>query len=271
MEMSISEIIAYCGGSSIVISAIVGFLAQKVSDWGNEKWRLGTESKLKTLENKLSEKTSILNNLIDVQKSSYNFSQERRIKAIEDVWNLICEFNFKFPKSIITVYSIYTEQEIERLINSNKDSVNWDKISSGLSEINNEKFIEFYSELQRKISYNRPFLGEKLYYSFFAFTLFYSRLIFIAEVSLNRKELIYWNKDKTIIKLLKEHFSDDEYGLIFKNQLQSLNYTIGVLENKIIIEINNVLTGNTASKMSMEHLSEITTFINLRNITEEIT
>ncbi|MEN4761625.1 hypothetical protein ABEG63_14905 [Chryseobacterium sp. C39-AII1] len=83
MEIPYGQIIAWAGGLSVVVSGVAAWIGQLYLSNRTESWRSTTEAKLKILENQLSEKSQILNNLIDVQKSNYTVSQEKRIKSIE--------------------------------------------------------------------------------------------------------------------------------------------------------------------------------------------
>jgi len=257
MEISVEGIVALCGGSSVIISGFVSWVSQLYLNRKNETWRSETETKLKILEYQLSEKSSILNNLIEVQKSNYSFSQERRVKSIEDVWNCVSDFNFYFPVAIIELYRIYSEKEIEKFLNTKPEAKRWNDLIEGLELINNDQFIEFYKDFQKKLAYSRPFLGEQLHYSFYSFNLFYSRIIFLITNGVGRKKITHWKNDKTIQRLFKERFTQEENDNIFKNDYESLNIAINLLEAKIMTDINQVLNGIIATNITKEQIEII--------------
>lgn len=263
MEISLQEILALCGGSTIIISSIVGYVTQRFADWKNEKWRSETEIKLRYIENELSDKSLIFNSLIEAQKNNYGFAHERRLKAIEETWNGICQFNSRFPNSISAIYNKYQEENLGTLLINAEKSEEVKHLLDDINEIDsNDNFITWFDDMQAKLSSNRPFLGEDLYRSLFTLNLFYSRILLHVATNVYNKKLYHWHYDKILLKVLKGYLSEEEFTFLMKNKMTSLSYTIGVLEDRILGQINKVLTGNNATKTSLEHIKEMRDLIN---------
>lgn len=258
MDVSVKEILGICGGASAVISAIVGYFAQRFADKRNERWRGQTETDLKKLEHQFSEKSTIFNRLIDAQQSSYSLAQEKRILAIEEMWQLISQFSFEFPHSISIIYNVLTEDEIANFYDSSKYIHEREELSKDLQNMQNSTFFQYYTELQRKLSQNRPFLGEEIHKSILVTNIFYSRVIMYVERCVRNERLVHWHNDKPTMKILKGFLSQEEYNFVLNNkEKSSIGSTIGLLESKILLSINEVIIGRTATKTAIERFNEI--------------
>ncbi|MDR6404583.1 MULTISPECIES: hypothetical protein [Chryseobacterium] len=256
MEISISEIITICGGASIMISSIVGFLTQRFADRQNEKWRLNTESELKRLESELAQKSSLISNIIDVQKSNYNLSQERRILAIEKVWKLMNDFLFRVPNSFIYVNNLRESEYIEYL--DKKEFLPDTNIKEDIERMDNdEEFVEIFRELRNGLTYERPFLGEDLYYIFHSYYTFVVRVILHNINSVKKNKLTHWQEDSYSVKLISKIASKEDFDYILKNKKSSYNYTLELIEKQIVQQMNLLLSGKSASEYSIKHLEEI--------------
>lgn len=258
MDISFEEILGICGGTSAVISAVVGYFAQRFADKRNERWREQTETNLKKIEHQLSEKSTIFNRLIDAQQSSYSLAQEKRILAIEEMWQLISQFSFEFPHSVSIIYNVLTEDEIANFYNSSKYIHERKELLNELQNMQNSTFFQYYTELQRKLSQNRPFLGEEIHKSILVTNIFYSRVIMYVERCVINERLLHWHNDKPTMKILKDFLSQEEYNFILNNKENgSIGSTIGLLESKILLNINEVITGRAATKTAIERFNEI--------------
>ncbi|KQT20255.1 hypothetical protein ASG31_17655 [Chryseobacterium sp. Leaf404] len=264
MDLTLQQVVGWAGGTSVIISGVAYLIGQLVINNKSEKFRFKTESKLKTLENQLSEKSSFINNMIDVQKSTYGYSQEKRILAIEEVWQLITQFNFEFPYTISIIYNVLTEDEINDLYKSSKQISEREQLLLELKEMQKSTFFDYYKTLQKKLTYHRPFLGKKLHKSILVANIFYSRLIMFVEKCVINEQLVHWHYDKPTMNLLKDYLSTDEYEFIIKcKENGSLSTTIGLLETKILNNIDEIITGNVATISSIEQAKEFEQLINL--------
>ena len=268
MEISFEDVkstgkwlLIVCGGFTIIIPAIITFLAQKLSDYKNEKWRLNTEVKLKNLENELSQKTSLINNMIEVQKSNYSLSQEKRIFYIEEIWGLISELNYILPDCMDVFDN--SDDYLLSLSNFSGSSEEFENIKEELDELDNEEYINSYVRIQKRLSAARPFLGEDLHQTFYTLYVFYTRVFSHLLNGVKAELITHWTQDPRISKVLKDALKDDEYKFINDKRQRNLTYITGILEGKIIEQINLVLSGNVATKTSIEHVKEITELMDL--------
>lgn len=252
MEISIESIIAICGGSSVVISGVVGFFAQRLADRRNEKWRGDTEENLKRLENELTEKSTIFNSLIDVQKSNYGFTQQKRIESIDKCWQTLQHFKLSIPAIVVFIFNFLTEKELHSLFDDDKKQ----KQSNTLKAIVDSDFEEIYKlskDFQNLLFSQRPFLGEKLYFIMQTYSVFIGRSMYVAEKGYLNDNLI-WRHDSSLMVILTTVLSSSEIDFITKQEMNSYRIASEVLENKIINIITDVFSGKVASDDSLEHI-----------------
>ncbi|WP_159473618.1 hypothetical protein [Chryseobacterium sp. 18068] len=276
MEISLEDLksagkwfILICGGLTVVIPAIITFVAQKWSDYKNEKWRLNTEVKLKNLESELSEKTSLINNMIEVQKSNYSLSQEKRINYIEEIWGSISELNYVLPTSMINLFS-RSDDNLKRISSLGESSREFSKAKDEIESTGTDEYIESYISIQKRLTSARPFLGEDLHQRFYVLYMFYTRIFAHFVNGIENKNLNHWSNDKQIIKVLKDALAEDEFKFITDTKHRNLTYITGILEGRIIEEINKVLSGNIATKTSIEHVKEIKELMELSVTTKNV-
>lgn len=260
MEISVGEIITICGGASTIIAGIVGYVAQRLANKQNERWRLTTESELKRLENELSEKSSFLANLIDVQKSSYNFSQDKRISSIEKVWNNLEKVKQKISPTVEFIYNSITAEEINDL-NKEDLSESGRLISRQLRNINYNDFFLESNNFTRVIFSERPFMGENLWLMITLYNKFLERIMYLTQSGQANSTIKHWRHDSAIMEMLKYNFPSEQIVAISKVDVGSYDMICYIFEEKIIDQINDVLSGKVASNNSLEHIKLIKNLI----------
>ncbi|MDR4892287.1 MULTISPECIES: hypothetical protein [unclassified Chryseobacterium] len=261
MDISIEGVVAICGGSSAVISGVVGFAAQRWADKRNNEWRAKTDTELKKLESELSEKTSILNNLINIQKDNYSASHQRRLEAIEKVWVSLESVKCKISPTIAFVYDGITEAEIEDL-NSDNPTKSSIFIINQLKGIDYDSIFIQIQDFKKVIFCERPFLGDDLYVSLNVYTIFLGRIANNTMTGISFKEFKHWHKDEPAINLLTDYFNEKEVQYLKRQTFFSYQLTIEMFESKIIDMIKDIMSGKVASTDSLTHI------INFKKILE---
>lgn len=254
MEVPYGEIIKWAGGSAVICSGIFVWIGQLVIANKIEKWRSFTESKLKILEHQLSEKTSILNNLIELQKSNYSLSQEKRIDAVSKSWIAINDFTFKIPKSIIFIQNALTENEIENYLQENSKN---NRDLKDIDEMNQNAFIETYSVMQNRLSIERPFLGEDLYFLINIYNAFLTRVVIFSLNGIAAGKLKHWQRDKPTVNLLSQVFNSDQMDYLMNNFLMSFDYANKEMEKLILEKYDDLLSGKIASQSTIQHIDDV--------------
>ncbi|WP_394675205.1 hypothetical protein [uncultured Chryseobacterium sp.] len=252
MEISYGEIFGWAGGTVAIISGLANWIGQLVTNRKNESWRGKTETDLKIIENRLSEKSSIINGLIDLQKSNYNFSQERRIKSVEQIWEKLQNVKKEFPSVITTVYNILTRKEIENFNDEvpNKNSIKFLKM---FTELELDSLFASLDDFRQKLFCERPFLGDNLFSLVNIYSVFLGRLLVIIQHGFVNNNYV-WQKDQAIVSILKSALTQKELAFVLQQESNSYNIATEMFESKIILQITDVLSGKVASNNSLEHI-----------------
>ena len=265
MELSIENVITICGGSSVVISSFVSFIAQRWADKKNIIWKAKTNTELKRLENELSEKTSILNNLINIQKDNYSASHQRILLAIEKVWAGLESVKSKISPTIAFVYDSITEAEIENL-NSDNPTKSSIFIINQLKGIDYDSIFKQIQDFKKVLFCERPFLGDNLYVSLNVYTIFLGRIANNTMTGISFKEFKHWHKDEPAINLLSDYFNEKEVEYLKRQTFFSYQLTIEMFESKIIDMIKDIMSGKVASSDSLTHIINFKKILEATNI-----
>ena len=66
----------------------------------------------------------------------------------------------------------------------------------------------------------------------------------------------HWHKDSLIKNLFESTLSADEIKYIYSLKLRSLKITSAFLENKLLNEINKILSGETLSESALDRIKK---------------
>ncbi|MBD3904458.1 hypothetical protein NAL32_07410 [Chryseobacterium sp. Ch-15] len=256
MEITLSEIAALAGGTSVIISGVAYLVGQLVINSRTEKWRSQTESKLKILENQLSEKSNILSNLIDIQRANYSLSQEKRIAAVEDIWKMFNDFLFSLPKSFLYVNSLRVN-EYDGYLERSTFPEDGD-IKNDIKEIEtDQKVVDVFRDYRNKLIYSRPFLGEDLYTSIHSHYIFVVRIFLNTISQVEKNKLKHWQEDSYLKRLVDSALSEEDILVIATDKKNSFNYVLQQMERQILKNMNLLLSGKKASEDSHKHTEEL--------------
>lgn len=265
MEIPYGEIIGWAGGSAVVISGFIAWIGQLYHSNRIEKWRSKTESKLKILENELSEKSHILNSLIDVQKSNYSAGQEKRIGSIEKIWISLEGLKNSISSIIPFLYNGVTAEEIEEL-NSDQLTDSSNLLLKQLKEVDFNSFFSTSIDFNRALFSERPFIGEEVYFSLQSYNFFLGRTMYLLQSGIKKRNVKHWTNDHSTIDLLKSIFPEHQINAIVQSEINSYDMISFLYEDKVIEEINDVLSGKIASNKSLENFKIIQSAISDLNI-----
>lgn len=264
MDLTFEQIIGWAGGTSVVISGIAYLIGQLIIANRTEKFRLETESKIKILENKFSERTNILNNLIDIQRSNYSLSQEKRIAAVEEIWKVANDFMLGLPNSFFYVNNLRMDEYGTYLKNS-KFPENGDIRHDIRTMEDEEKILNSFEIYRNKLIYLRPFLGEDLYFAIHSYYTFVVRVFLNNIKQIENNMLKHWQEDPYAKRLVDKVLSEEDILIIISDKRNSFNYVLQQMERQVLKHMNLLLSGKKASEYSHKHTEEL---INILSETE---
>ncbi len=254
----ILQVIANSVSTSIVL-LIVAFLArnwirkriqsaiQHEYDVKLEKYK----SELKNqndiiIENLKSENMRIQNfqnhsviSMIDIMKITH----EKKIDAIESVWNTIAALNVP---EVINLYDVIGESSHSEFFDNPKVS----RTREGLEALLlSDERLEMISDINKA----RPFIGEHVYSLSIALHRLVIKLGFMYH-KMTRDEEVKWWEDSFAVSLIDKIFNEKELETLHVLPMYKFDYIRKKLETRIISAIDNTLKGKDVSDEVMDRI-----------------
>ncbi|MCM3576416.1 hypothetical protein QNH36_19265 [Mesobacillus sp. AQ2] len=242
-----SKIIVYIlSGSGLVTALITLFKQRTIMKWSNRYQR-----QIESLKGDIHKNNEIMNSSLNIFSQGYNQAQEKRSAAIEEMWDKVLKIRESSSK-IVTFYTLFLPEEY-----NNEENMYLTSLKMHLpSEEELVNFIGSMDELEKK----RPYLGEKLWILFTIYRAFSGRLVIIFKRSVNERNIKRWHQDRGLMQLLEAALTKKEYEEYTRNKLgqhHSLTEAINIIEQKILKEFNNTLSGTYASEESFQQARKI--------------
>jgi len=225
-----ADLIKLIGILVTIILAFFGFLGRALFT----KWKHSLDLEIKSLDSKNLHNERVLSTF----SSTSNISQTKRIEAIEEFWVHVLDIKKCIPSAGHLAYSILSQNELNNFFN-----LQGDLPKSFLQQVPNKESEKIFWDLCGKCEKLRPFLGEKLWLNFQILQGFVGRTRFIFEESINKKSLTFWMDDDFFIRIFPTFLTEDENKLINSNKNSSFQYALEIIEQRLLTEVNNILSG----------------------------
>lgn len=241
-----SKIILYILSSSGLVTAIVTLSKQRTI----LKWSNRYQTRIESLKGDIHKNNEIMKSSLSIYSQGYNQAQEKRLAAIEEMWDNVLKIR-ETSSRIVTFYTIFLPKEY-----NSKENMYLTSLKEQLpTEEELVNFIASMDELEKK----RPYLGEKLWTLFTIYRAFSGRLVLIFRKSVDERNIKQWHQDSGLMQLLEAALTKKEHEEYKINELgqHSLAEAINIIEQKILKEFNNTLTGTYASEESFQQARKI--------------
>src|SRR5688572_7611159 len=136
--MMIQEILLIFGGASAIAIGVSTFIGNLISKRIISKWQLESQKQLELLKGELSKNQSVTNSLLSTHSSGFQSAQEKRISAIEKIWDATLK-TVTFSSTTSLIYRILTEDELKNIHKSN--SIGAKNMLTQLNKLNPEEFM----------------------------------------------------------------------------------------------------------------------------------
>lgn len=253
MNIEPLELIGILGGWSIIITGIIYFVSQKLSDRLNIKWQETSQKRIEKNKNELSQKNELISNLLNFQNTNFNISQEKRLLAIEKIWENINHFKNKTPSSLVFIFNILEENEIEEFLTSKPKNKEVEFMISEMKAFDKYNFFNDSIYNSQEIINLRPYLGEDLWFSYETYNAFLGRFAYkIHEDVRVHKKLRHWHHDSSIMAILKNYLSENEMYYLEENKMNSFKIALNLLDSKMLYQMNHIISGKLASENALD-------------------
>lgn len=205
-----------------------------------EALRLQHNQALEILREARAEREAFRSLTFSTLTSIHSATLERRIKAIEVLWQSIQEIRHTTPPYIYIA-----------------DMIGYDKAKFGPnlhSYFKNAKLIEVLApglKMTEQVLKSRPFLGDRLFALFQATQAVIGRATSTTISSYQKNAIRLWYEEPETLELLSTVLSTDELHIFQSRNQLKLDWLIRQLEAKIIQEIQDELSGKIAAEESL--------------------
>ncbi|MHB8276916.1 MAG: hypothetical protein ACYDIA_04600 [Candidatus Humimicrobiaceae bacterium] len=235
---------AAVGGWAVITFAFAEWIGARIAQRLNLKWTKEKEKEIEKLKSDLTRDRDILNSTISAFSRQYQVSQNRRLTSLENLWkNIIKLREFNGPLQLF--FNILQPQEYQNALRE-------DGFNISLQSISFENISYLLKEISSSVEISRPYLGIKLWSFFFIYRAFIGRIVVVFDKGRKESNIKPWYDDKHTMEVLSLALNKEELERISANKLLFLNYAVDSLEQKILNEIEDIITGHSISELSID-------------------
>lgn len=257
INIDLGKLIAVIGGWSVLIIGLSSWVGARLAEKLSLKWKQEYQKEIEFLKAKLSSEHELVKSSMSLFASGHQCSQERRLKAIEIMWEVMIKMR-DYVSPLINYYSVLLPGEYNDVFNRKDDPFL-------LSSISYESNTNLISEIGEIIEKQRPFLGEYLWSLFFMYRVFLFRIVFIFIKSKDEGNIIGWYDDKNTLNIVELALSEDERLNNEYKKIGALKLIIDSMEQKVLRVSNKIISGEFASESNFNEAKKL-----LRAVENEI-
>jgi len=251
MNLTLSQMLALCGGSSVVAIGVSGWLSRLVSERIVSKWRRDEQSTIEIVRNALTVARVPLESAVKGFQASHDAHQPKRLGAVERLWIEVLRLRDEFSQPIFFC-SIFMPGEYESLLKSRKD------LLTPIATIDSEVIVAVVKK-SKSLECDRPYLGETLWLQFFIYRAFLARLALILSKGVRDCHLQDWRQDDGIRQILSAVLTPETLSLYLEKSefIVAINLTVNALERSMLEEISRIVSGVRSSFESFENAKHL--------------
>ncbi|MDD5023900.1 MAG: hypothetical protein PHF57_08480 [Methanoregula sp.] len=236
--------------TSALWGVILKLFGQGYLDKLNRDWKTKQEREIIELKSSLKKEEEISANLLKLYKSSSDEIQKKRISAASELWDIAMEA--QKTASHLSFYDILLDSEYK----NPKNQVLIKKISKLLMpEMEYYKHLEPLTIKEKKL---RLFVSDETWKIFHVYTGFITRLLFDIYTNVrDNKEIPNWKDNENTKKFLNLAFCDDDLEKIYQMPIGAYGVIFSYLEERMIIEMNKLFSGEYVIRDQKELLKRI--------------
>ncbi len=247
------------GGITIVLSAVISFVAMILKDWINSKFEIKNQKDIELLKDNLLQSQKLIENLSTSMSNIYISSNQKIIDSYDKIWNSMINVRKNFPPVAYVVYSAFTKDEflkIPSIFNSTL-KLEYDKLN----------FVEYmnketeYLETAQKY---RPFVDIKTWNTFYTYQALFGRLYYLLyQIKTNNIKSLWYDDLNFINDILKLSIDEKDLAKLIEDKFNAFTNVYNYLEMQMHNETQNHLLGK---KVNEEKLKLSMAISNSRNL-----
>ena len=258
IELTKSELFILLGGVGtigIILTGISVWLGGLISERLKQSWQRSTNRDVENLRATLNKEiehikadkqkdTSIVSALLNQSGQINHKVLEKRITSVDAAWDNLLKIRATMPPVVYLTYTILLDSEVN---NQTLDKNNRGDGSFGdlINDIDMYRFTNEYSPFTKEIQKLRPFLSQKLSLLLYVYGAVIGRLVYYLKENYSKGKAKPWREDNGTNQLLNAVLNTKEMEFLYnKDNVQSLQQTLDLMEVKILDEMNKMLSGH---------------------------
>jgi hypothetical protein len=252
MALSVHSLVAIVGGWSIILLGVSSWLSHLLSDRLISKWKSEEDARLETLRSALTNDRLLLESAIKSFESGQTLYQEKRLEAVEVLWNATLKLRERFSAAVF-FFTILAPDEYD-------DALKTDQALNASIEPINDAMITGAMKDDENLERVRPYLGETLWSQYFIYRAFMGRLSYlIVRAKKVGRFSGDWRDDKLIRQLLPNVLPPEDVVGILKRPdgFLLVQGVRGSLESVMLKEMSLITSGKRSSAESFENATQM--------------
>lgn len=215
------------------------------------------DNKLENIRGDISRNHTILNTVLTSQNQTFQVGQGERLNAVKTLWT-----NYLTIRNSLVVVSSIDDILLETEFNTlytNQWQGN-DLVDKTLQTLSLDKLTEL-TKAQEAIEAIRPFLNEQIWLNIVYLKTFSGRLIYLYYKGCHDRQIKHWKNDTALLKWVKDALTDNEFQFLSKSNMASAKVFQNFIEQKLLTEIHNIITGQVAADNTYNRALQLTDLI----------
>lgn len=203
------------------------------------------QHEMEKIKAEIYRKEEVFNRSLAAISSKNEYFMQKQVESIQDLWQIMIEIR-NFSASMNLVYGMFTPDEYHEFVFSDKFDT---------TDISIDKFNRFALEVDRKAQVLKPLIDAGLWSKFSLYRSFMLRNLFLFTRGVLSNSIQPWYEDNHLVTLcneLLEQYKQNDYSGIGR-----LGSVLNTMEEIIVLEMREVLSGNKLSKDIIEKSIEI--------------
>lgn len=222
--------------STASVLVLLKIFGQGILEKLNRDWKEKQEIEISNLRSKLKVDEETFSNLLNIYKSSTDEIQKKRIAAATELWEIT--ITVKNMESNIFFYGMLKDSEYDDFY---KKEI-FQKILKNLPT--QEVFDNTYQTVIKRENYLRPFVTDAIWMTYHTYRSFIYRVHWSLYKALQEEKRVpNWKENSDTKKRLSCVIDENELNGIYNLPSGSFDIITSYLEEKLIIEMNKMFSG----------------------------
>lgn len=222
--------------STAVATGVSIWIGKLISDRLNVKWKKDQDSKIEMLKAEIARNQAAINASVSNLSLMHQVGHERRLKAIETMWEAMNDFKSLCNVSI-AFYSVLIQDEYADSLGRFQVPTEYDLFEKANSN-------------GSSVSQHRPFLGEVLWGMFVVYRIALFRPTLMLIKAKERGEAIRsWYDDPLLCNVIGSVLTEEEFQGYKDSVFGGYKSMVHTIEGKILSEINRIISGEMSAEV----------------------